>query len=70
LQGDDATLLLEISDDGVGMAQSPGRKSGSFGLVGIRERVSYLQGQLVIDSTPGKGTTLLVSIPCNGAAPE
>lgn len=66
LRADDTTLRMDISDDGVGMAEPAGRKSGSFGLVGIHERVSYLQGQLVIDSAPGKGTTLSVSIPCDG----
>jgi PAS domain S-box-containing protein len=70
LRADDDTLQMEISDDGVGIAEPAGHKSGSFGLVGIRERVSYLQGQLVIDSAPGKGTKLAVSIPCNGGLPD
>lgn len=59
----DSMLIMKIGDDGVGMDTAAARKSGSFGLVGMRERISYLQGQLTIDSAPGKGTALTVSIP-------
>ena len=59
----DGMLLMHISDDGAGMDTAAVRKAGSFGLLGMRERISYLQGQLAIDSAPGKGTTLTVSIP-------
>lgn len=63
-------LLLTIADDGRGfpMAQDEGRKS--FGIVGIRERVSLLRGTLSIDSSAGRGTHIEVSIPCSGGGHE
>lgn len=54
-------LHLQIKDNGVGMKDA--RKASTFGLVGMRERVSTLGGVLTIDSTPGHGTTLAISIP-------
>jgi len=35
----------------------------SFGLVGMKERVSMLGGEFKIDSAPGKGTTLTIAMP-------
>ncbi|MCY1560649.1 Sensor histidine kinase LiaS [compost metagenome] len=60
LQGD--ALRLTISDDGRGFTPTA-VNSHSFGLVGMRERVLMLGGSLEIDSQPGEGTTLRVSIP-------
>lgn len=67
LRRDAGILFMKIGDNGVGMDVHRARKANSFGLVGIRERISYLQGELTIDSTPGHGTTLTVSIPLFGA---
>ncbi|MCC6075045.1 PAS domain S-box protein [Pseudomonas sp. GCM10022188] len=55
-------LQLSISDDGVGFDPAQTR-SGSFGLVGMRERVAMFGGSLVLDSRPGQGTTLYVRVP-------
>ena len=55
----DGSLLIEISDDGRGGAD-PG--SGS-GLRGLGDRVAALDGELVIESPPGEGTTLRATIP-------
>jgi len=60
LEGD--RLRLSISDDGRGF-QPAAVSSHSFGLVGMRERVLMLGGSLDIDSRPGEGTTLTVSVP-------
>ena len=54
-------LYLRIKDNGVGMTDH--KKLNSFGLVGMKERVSMLGGELRIDSAPGKGTTLTISMP-------
>jgi signal transduction histidine kinase len=57
----DGQLMLEIQDNGIGMpehAQGPG-----CGLSGMRERISAMGGALAIDSTPGVGTRLSLSIP-------
>ncbi|WP_219273796.1 PAS domain S-box protein [Pseudomonas sp. Xaverov 83] len=57
-----ANLRLTISDDGIGFVQAPGRPV-SFGLVGMRERVLIMGGQLSLDSELGEGTTLSVTVP-------
>lgn len=55
-------LRLTISDDGVGFVQAQGR-AVSFGLVGMRERVLIMGGQLNLNSELGEGTTLSVTVP-------
>ncbi|WPP44787.1 PAS domain S-box protein [Pseudomonas sp. AN-1] len=55
-------LQLCIADDGAGFDPAQVR-SGSFGLVGMRERVAMFGGSLRLDSTPGQGTTLYVRVP-------
>ena len=55
-------LRLTISDDGVGFIPAQGRPV-SFGLVGMRERVLIMGGQLRLDSELGEGTTLSVTVP-------
>ena len=60
------TVLVTIEDDGVGFrpedVSMPGASRG-IGLVGIRERVAQLRGELRLESGPGKGTRLTVEIP-------
>jgi PAS domain S-box-containing protein len=53
------SLLLSIRDDGVGGADS-GQGSG---LVGLQDRVEALGGTVRIDSPPGGGTSLVVTLP-------
>ena len=60
-------LRLTVEDDGIGMNVLPAASrslfGGGTGLVGMRERASSFNGTLVIDSTPGKGSTIDVEIP-------
>jgi signal transduction histidine kinase len=60
------TVLVTIEDDGVGFrpeeVNQPGASRG-IGLVGIRERVAQLRGELRLESGPGKGTRLTVEVP-------
>lgn len=60
-----ARVNLVVRDNGRGfdvakVFKDPERKG--YGLLGIRERVQLLNGELEIISSPGKGTTLTVSI--------
>lgn len=58
---------LAIEDDGKGF--DPDRvatPSGHLGLRGIRERVTLVGGQVIVESEPGKGTTVFVTIPLRG----
>lgn len=54
-------LTLNVRDNGIGMAGHPA--SRGCGLVGIADRVTAAGGKFVIDSQPGAGTLLSLSIP-------
>jgi signal transduction histidine kinase len=55
---------LAVHDDGCGLRVGEADDGGGhFGLLGIRERVDKLGGVLRIDSKPGEGTRLAVTIP-------
>lgn len=59
----DGRLLLEVSDDGVGFEP---RRVARRGLGPLADRISALDGNLDVDSTPGKGTRVSAWIPING----
>jgi signal transduction histidine kinase len=58
---DDATVELTVTDDGAGF-QTDAASEG-FGLIGMRERITLLGGELDFDSQPGAGTTVAARIP-------
>lgn len=58
-----SSLLMVISDNGVGIYPACRRKANSFGLIGIEERISALGGGLSISGDKLGGTTLVVSLP-------
>lgn len=62
-------VRLEIDDDGVGFdpARQQRGSTDSFGLRAIGERVDQLDGDLVVRSAPGRGTTIGVRIPWRDA---
>jgi signal transduction histidine kinase len=60
---DPESISMTVSDNGIGLARTGGQKPGSFGLVGIEERVRILGGKCVITSVPNAGTTVHVSLP-------
>ncbi|TDU66116.1 PAS domain S-box-containing protein [Prosthecobacter fusiformis] len=59
-------VTLELSDDGSGF--DPAAKSDGFGLLGIRERVEAMGGELALISRPGHGTVHLISLPLSSAS--
>jgi len=67
LQFSDSQLTVAIKDNGKGF-DLPGAvgdlsNSGKLGLVGMHERISLLGGKLTIQSRPGQGTAVDLSIP-------
>jgi PAS domain S-box-containing protein len=58
----DGYWRLSIQDDGRGFDPSRKRRSG-IGLIGMRERVQILQGNLSIVTAPGGGTLVEASVP-------
>jgi len=59
----DGGLQLAVIDDGIGFEPAGPRDRHSLGLAGMRERLLLLDGELEIESTPGKGTTVLAWAP-------
>jgi two-component system sensor histidine kinase UhpB len=69
---DSATVVLErtsgeirlnVTDTGRGFAQSAAWEKGGLGLTSMRERVLCVGGQLQVQSAPGDGTQVRVTIP-------
>jgi signal transduction histidine kinase len=64
LRAADRTIRLRISDDGAGFQTDTAEaKPMSFGMAGMRERAALLGGTLAIDSSPGKGATVVLQLP-------
>ncbi len=68
LQGQDEITLI-VEDDGCGFNISAVPSDTRLGLTGMRERATLLGGVFDLESTPGKGTTIRLRIPLNGAEP-
>ena len=56
-------LIIEVSDNGIGIAKSNRFKPDSFGLIGMHERAHSLGGELSITGMPNAGTRLELRIP-------
>ena len=56
-------LTLEISDNGCGIAAAALAKPKAFGIQGLHERARTVDGWLDVSSQPGKGTSVILSIP-------
>jgi signal transduction histidine kinase len=73
LRGFGEEICLRIHDDGVGFEPSSTASQGGLGLVSMRERLRGVQGDIVIDAEPTRGTQIEVRIPLCGngvATPE
>jgi signal transduction histidine kinase len=59
-------ITMTVADDGCGFDASspPRRPGGGFGLISMRERAEAVGGALAVRSTPGRGTTVEVVVPC------
>ena len=53
-------LMLSIQDDGRGFQPHLHR---GLGLLGMEERVTHLNGTFELDSQPGRGTLIAISLP-------
>lgn len=69
IEENEQSILVSIRDDGVGFASEEvlkNPKPDSYGLLGMKERVEVLGGQLTIMSKPGRGTEISVHLPLEG----
>lgn len=63
----DSRVTATIEDDGNGFdVEAALQASDSWGLRGIQERISVVEGELHIESEPGKGTRIRFQIPLEG----
>jgi signal transduction histidine kinase len=53
---------MTVKDNGKGLQPGDRMKANSFGLLGIKERIHSLGGELIIANNPGKGTALSISV--------
>jgi PAS domain S-box-containing protein len=56
-------LAIKVQDDGCGITRSDMRKAHSFGLIGIRERVHEMRGEISVSGKQGQGTRIEITIP-------
>lgn len=66
-------VVLDVIDDGAGFdpaAPAPSETPGGFGLSTMRSRARELGGSLALESAPGEGTVLTVTMPTDAPVPE
>jgi PAS domain S-box-containing protein len=56
-------VTLSITDDGKGFEVGESDDKKTLGLLGMKERVLMMNGELEIVSKPGKGTTIIIKVP-------
>lgn len=64
----DGKYQVSVEDNGEGFDVR--EKSAGFGLLGLRERVKSAGGELEVTSTPGAGTRIVATLPCEPGAEE
>ena len=55
-------VALDVQDDGVGLDRAAPSPGGGFGLTAMRERVDAQGGSVDVESEPGEGTTVAVTL--------
>lgn len=67
LRRESAMLRIDIEDDGRGIRPADFRKASSFGLLGMRERVQALRGEIEITGNAA-GTSIHIRLPLPGTS--
>jgi PAS domain S-box-containing protein len=65
LRNDASSVELIVRDSGVGFEPNTAFQGGGLGLVGMRERLKAVGGELTIDARPAAGTTIRACVPLN-----
>lgn len=63
LRQEEQTLTIRVCDDGVGLDVEKAIGTGHYGLLGMRERARLVGGSFSLQSEPGQGCRLAVSLP-------
>ena len=63
LDRNDHSITLSIIDNGIGFNATNVDRGNTLGIVGMRERAGIIGGKLEINTVPGNGTNILVTVP-------
>ncbi|MEU3650082.1 ATP-binding protein [Lentzea sp. NPDC034063] len=63
-------VQIEIEDDGNGFDPGEVRAGGGMGLTGMLERIQHIGGELEVDSSPDRSTTVRVTVPADHGSQE
>ena len=63
LESDPDEVVLMVRDNGIGITTSQVADHHSLGLIGMRERIQYLGGEVTFRGISGEGTTVTVRVP-------
>ncbi|MFA6310861.1 MAG: PAS domain-containing protein [Sterolibacterium sp.] len=71
----DGCLVLSVTDNGIGFdacaaATAKPNARGGYGLFSVRERIGYLGGDVQVDSIPGDGTVVVLTVPLRALPDE
>jgi signal transduction histidine kinase len=61
---DDGQVTLSVADDGQGFDTA---EAAGFGLFSLRERLTPMGGELAVESQPGQGARISLSLPLGAA---
>ena len=57
------TLSLSIEDNGIGFKEDNIKNKKTLGLLGMKERVSLINGTYIINGNTGLGTSVFITVP-------
>jgi signal transduction histidine kinase len=61
----DDEINLIVEDNGKGFDPAELGERAGIGLKNMQSRIAFLGGHIIIDSTPGRGTTVIIAVPLN-----
>jgi signal transduction histidine kinase len=70
IEEEEGEFVLEVRDNGRGIAEDESIGSRSLGLMGMRERAQLVGGRIEITGVAGKGTVLTVRVPIPSQASD
>ena len=56
-------IQLKVIDDGIGFDPEEAARGDGLGLIHMRERLTLVNGELLVESRPGAGTTVIARVP-------
>ena len=68
LAGSATEVSLSVSDRGIGFDPERADKRKGLGMISMRERLRLVHGEFVVESEPGRGTTIRCRVPIGAAS--